>query len=107
MAVHQHPSRVARVDGCVSLNKIFQICKADVGPAYGAHNSHRDGLVQAEGIADGKHNVACFEFPRLSEAQGRKVFRIDLDHGKVRPWVRAYDPAFELPFVVEDDLDLL
>ena len=59
LGIDQRAAGIARIDRRVGLDEILQIGQADIGPSHGAHDPHGDRLVQTEGIADRKDNVAC------------------------------------------------
>ena len=107
VGVYQRAARVPGVDGGIGLDEVLKIGNPHVGTAHGAHDPHGNGLVQAEGVADSQNDVSDLQFAGLAEFDRRQVPGIDLDDGEVRPRVGADDLAGELPFVVEDHLDLI
>ena len=56
--IHQRAAGVAGVDGRVGLDEVLIVLDAEVAAARGADDARGDGLADAEGIADGEHDVA-------------------------------------------------
>ncbi len=69
----------------------------------------RDGLADAEGVADGKHEVADHEFVRIGEVDGRELLPavLDAQHGEIGAAVLQHDLGLELALVGERNLDLV
>ena len=59
--VHQRAAGISGIDGGVGLNEVLVAAGAldiQAAAARGADDAHGDGLADAEGIADGEHDVA-------------------------------------------------
>src|SRR5256885_11407037 len=66
VGVDQRATRVARVDGGVGLDEGAERARTvDLAP-HGADDAHRDGLPDAEGIADREHDVPHARLDRKS-----------------------------------------
>ena len=85
LAVDEGAAGVARVDGGVGLDHRHDVLvRARHRPVDGAHDALGDGLVEAEGAADGDDDGAHLGL--VVEGQGgdgHVVGRVDLDHGHV------------------------
>ena len=83
-AVEQRSTRIAGVDGSVSLNDVFDrrlIARRD-GPADGADDTRREGLIETEGIADREDGLADEEVLRAADRQRPEAvgWCFDLEH---------------------------
>ena len=68
--VEERSSRVAGIDGSVSLDEIVVGAGADAS-RHGAHNPHRDCLRETEGVSNGNDPIAHPELIRIAELYSR------------------------------------
>ena len=73
--IHERAARVAGVDGRIGLDEVLVALDAERVAAGGADDAHRDGLADAERIADGEHDVADLGLARVAERENGKVAR--------------------------------
>ena len=102
--VEQRSARVARVDRRVGLEHVDAALRGHVElAAERADHAHRDGVVEAERIANGHHPVAGLHLFRVAEAGFRQraagLFG-QLDQGAVGQRVAADHLRVELGAVV-------
>src|SRR6516225_10462713 len=105
--VDQRPTRVAGVDGRVGLNEVFVIFDSQVRPAVsGAHDAHRHGLANAEGVANGKRIIADLDLRGIADDDRWQVRGVDFQYRDISLCVGADQPRFELALVGEGDADI-
>ena len=105
--VQQRSAAVARVDGGVGLDEIVIGTGAD-DAALGADDAGRNGLLQAEGTADGHHPFADLQVRGAAQAgHGQVALGLDLDQGQVGLRIAADDLGLELALVLEFYLDVV
>ena len=68
--VDQRAAGIARVDGRVRLDEELVIGDADLGARQRRDDALRHGLADAEGVADGEHEVADLQALRNRRARG-------------------------------------
>ncbi len=56
--INERAPGIAGIDRGIGLDEILIIGDAKAAPADGAHDAHRHGLTDPEGIADGQNGVA-------------------------------------------------
>ena len=89
--IDQRAAGVALIDGCVSLQKVFEAAVAQTGgSALGADNPRCHGFADPQRIADGQADIAHADPVRITQRQDRKIRRSDLQHGQVAGRIRAY-----------------
>ena len=106
--IDQRAARVAGIDGGVGLNKVLGIVVADAGACQRRDDAAGDGLADAEGIADGEHQVADLHPVGVVELQvGELAARPrDAQNGEVQLVVAQDDLGIELALVGERHPDL-
>ncbi len=108
--VDQRAAGIAQIDGGVGLDEILvavDLVEQMHAPAFGGDDASRHRLPDVERIADGKHQVAHPQAVAVSERDGGKILRLDLDDGDIGLGVGADDLAFELAVVREGHLELV
>lgn len=97
-------ARVARVHGRVGLDERFdaEFARNDIEPArLGTDDTCRDGRLQVERRADGKHPLAEAQRVGTAERQRRQILRLDLNQRNVGCGVATDDFGVERATVVE------
>ena len=90
--IDQRAAGIADVDGRVGLDEILEGRHAELAAARGADDALRDRLRQADGIADGQHDVADAQPVGMPERHDRHVgLEVELQHGQVRVRIAADD----------------
>jgi hypothetical protein len=107
-AIEKRPARVAGVDGGVGLDHVFDrsVEHAGDGPAERAHDSGGQGVIEAEGVADGEHLLSDLEVGAAAEGQGAEFGPRGLhpDDGEVEFGRSAHQGARQIP-VTQGDPD--
>ena len=104
--VDQGAAGVARVDRGVGLDEVEPRRGDGERRALAAHDPERDGLLEAERMAQRQHELADPHAVRVAEGQHGQVARaVDPDQGEIDPVVLAGDLAHEPPTVGHPDLD--
>lgn len=103
LIVHEGAAGVARVDRSIGLDEVFVVFDSQVRPPLSAHDSHRDCLAYAEGIADRNCVIADFHLRGIGNSDRRQIGRIDLENGDIGLRVCAHNFCIELAFVAEHD----
>ena len=106
MDVNEGAAGVAGVDCRIGLDEVFVI-EAHGGSADGADHAHGGGFADAEGVADGQHDVADFDALAVGKGDGRQAAGIHLEHGEVGLWVIAQHLGSEGASVVKCHLHLV
>jgi len=106
--VDQRTTGVPRIDGGVGLDEVVKGSGAD-DPALGADDTERDGVFQAEGIADGQNPGPDLEIRGVAEFEiGQIGLAVDFQQRQVGFLVAADDFGLDRLFVVAElDLDLV
>ena len=107
--VEQGATAVAGVDGGVGLDQVGEhAALAADGAAQGRDHARGDGVVEAEGVADGDDGLAGHEVGGIAQGHGGQVMgALDLQHGQVEVRFRALDHGGELAAVLQVDHDLV
>ena len=87
--VDQRAARIARIDRGVGLDEVLVAFDAEAAAAERADDARGHGLAEAEGIADGDHEIADLELVGVADRQRDQVVRLDLQHGDVGPGIAA------------------
>ena len=84
------------------------VADADLGTRQRRDDAAGHRLSDAEGIADGKHQIAHFEAIGVAQGQGRQllVAHVDPKHRKVGALICQHDAGLELAAVGQNDLDV-
>ena len=93
--IDQRPAGVARVDGRVGLNEVLVAVDAEATAPQRADDAHRDGLADAERIADGQDHVAHLQLVAVCQRDRRQVLPLHLQHRGVCGRVGADDLGVE------------
>ena len=72
--VDQCAAGVAGIDRRIGLDEILEGVDAQMRAAQGADDAHGHGLPDAEGVADGEHNVTHFHFIGVAKGDAGQVF---------------------------------
>ncbi len=106
--VHERAAGIATIDRRVRLQEVFKpaITVATCRAALAADDAHRDGLTDAERVADGEDDVADLHLVRISERHRAQVCGLNLDHRQVRGRVGADQLRVEHALVRQLDLDV-
>ena len=111
LAIHidQRPARIAGIDGGVGLDEELIVRDADLRPGKRRDDAARHRLPDAEGIADGKDEIADFETVRVGELDDGELsaLGIEAQHGKVDVLVLEHDLGRKLAPVRQGHGDLL
>ena len=111
--VHQCAPGIAWVDGGVRLEVALDahaalgLTRALEGSALGRDDAGRDGGVESEGVADGKHPFAYLDVVGVAEDYGLEIGGVDLDEGEVGGLVAADDGGGVRGVIVEEHFELL
>ena len=105
--VHERAAGVAGVDGGVGLDEVLIVLDAEVAAARGADDAGGDGLADAEGVADGQHDVADLHLVAVGHRDDRQVLGVNLDDGDVGLRVAANDLGGELAAILQGDFHLV
>ena len=107
LQVEERAAAVAGVDRGVGLDEVVVGAGAD-GAVLGADDAHRDGVAEAERVADGDDVLADAQRVARAERGGGQVLgAVELEHREVEPLVAAHDLGVELALVGELDLHLV
>ena len=104
--IHERAAGVAGVDGGVGLDEVFVVFDAEVAAAGGADDAGGDGLADAEGVADGEHDVAYLDLVAVGHGDDREVLGVNLDDGDVGLGVAANDFGGELAAILHCHFNL-
>ena len=105
--IDQRAAGVAGVDGGVGLDEVFDLLDAQPAAAGGADDALRHRLADAEGIADGEHDVADLNLVESASVRTGNcepsIFNTAMSvFGSV-----PIDARLELALVVQGDHDLV
>ena len=86
--IQERAARVARVDGRIGLYEILEAeipAEVQTVASLGADDAERDGMAEAEGIADGQDPLADLQCVRVGQFdEGKRFIAIDLRYGHIR-----------------------
>ena len=105
--VDEGAAGIARIDGGVGLDEELVVRDPDLGAGERRDDAVRHRLADAEGVADGEHEIADLQALRIAElerVQRRRAFR--LQHREVGARIAEHDRRLELALVGERDLHL-
>ncbi len=106
--VDERPAGVAPVDGRVGLDEVLVVVVAQAElAALGADDPRRDGVLHAEGIADGQDPFSDLDLGRVAELGEGGGLGFDLDQGDVGLGVGPDDLGRIFVSLDGEDLDLL
>ena len=77
--VDERAAGIAFVDRRIGLDEVLEGCHAELPATDGADDAVRDGLLQAQRIADRQHLIAHLQLVRTTERHDRKPRQIDLN----------------------------
>ena len=93
VGIDQRATGVAHVDGRVGLDEVLEGRDAELAAARRADDALRDRLRQADGIADGEHDVADAQPVGMPERHDRHVvLEVELQHRQIGVRIAADDP---------------
>ena len=104
--IDKWPAGVARVNGGVGLNEIGVIDNTDIAAAAGAYNACRDGVRQAEGVANGQYPFAHLDDVGISKPERGQAVCLDFDQRHVRFGVAADQFGFKFAAIGKLHCDL-
>jgi hypothetical protein len=91
--IDKRPSGAAWIGQGVRLDKVVVGSLTD-DPMLAADDSHGDGLLKAQRIADRQHPVADADPVGVTEAgEGKRTASLDLEQCEVGQWVPSHDPG--------------
>jgi len=105
--VHQRAAGVTRIDRGVGLNEVLVAVGIEAGARQPADDSRSDGMLQAEGVADGYDEIADLEARGIAERHLREPLGTHLEHGDVRVLVAADHLGLEVAPVLQRHGDLV
>ena len=102
------PPEFSGIDGSVGLDEILVAAglRIDAAAPERADDTGGDGVLQAEGVADGDHVVADLELARIAEGHGDQIRLLCLQNRDIRAFVAADDFGAESAVVEQRDGDL-
>jgi hypothetical protein len=105
----QRTAGVARIDRRVGLNEEVEVADAGLGARQGRNDAAGDRLADAEGVADGKHQVAHLGLVGVLEFESRQVLLagVDAQHREVGALVAQHQLGRELAAVGQHHGDLV
>ena len=103
--VHQRAAGVARIDRRVGLDEVLVAVGIDAGAPEAADDAGRDGVLQAERIADGDHEIADLESRGIAERDLDQRFGRHLEHRDVRRHVAADHGGGQIAAILQRDGD--
>src|SRR5206468_2768807 len=108
-SVHERAAGIALVDGCVGLEKVLETAAAYgiSRAAFGADDPGRDGLANAERIADREADIANAHLIGIAELQHGQVGGADLQNGEIAGSVGAHKFRGKSAGGAELDLNVL
>src|ERR1051326_711777 len=107
MCVDQGAARVAGVNGGVGLDEIFELLDGTAEAAAGrAHDSHRDRLAHAKGVANCQYDIADLRTRGIAKRQDRQILLIDLQNRHVGGLIGAHDLGGKFTLIVEGHFHL-
>ena len=100
--VHQRPAAAAGIDGRVGLQIDHGVVGAELARERREH-AEADRVVEAQGAAEGEHDLALPQLVRLGEGQGDEAGSLDLEQGEVGLAVDAHHACGDRPAGRPDD----
>ena len=88
--VDQGAAGVARVDGRIGLDEIFECRQAQLSAARGADDAVGDGLRQPQGIADRQHDIPDLQLVGMPEGHDRQVIEVHFQQRQIRVRIPAH-----------------
>ena len=106
--VHQGAAGIAGIDGRIGLDEHLGFRLGDLRAAKRRNDAAGYRLADAEGIADGQHQIAHFGAVGILKLEVGKapLGALDLEHGKVRLFVLQHDLGVEFAPVRQSHFDL-
>ena len=105
--VAQRATAVAGIDGRVGLQKILKadrvVAQFKIVPPAGTDDAERDRMAEAEGAADGKHEVADLHAIAVADRRGDQIGRLDGQHADVGRFVLQHPLRMQSPAVGQID----
>ena len=89
--VDQRAARVARIDRGVGLDEVLEGVDPEMRAAERRDDAHGHRLADAEGVADGEHDIADAQGFHLAEGDRRQLVGLDLQDGEIGFRVAADD----------------
>ena len=93
--VDEGAAGIARIDGGVGLDEELVVGDADLGARERRDDAVRHGLADAEGVADGEHEIADLRAlrNRRTRARAAAAAPFSLEHGEVGARIAQHDLA--------------
>ena len=107
IGIDQRAAGIARVDRRIGLDEIFEGIDAEMIAAQRRHDAHRDGLSDAERIADREHDIAHLRTVELRQRDRWQVLQVDLHDGEIGLGIGADQFASTLAPVGKRDFDFV
>ena len=82
-SIDERAAAIARIDRRVRLDVNHRVLGLEL-PRDGAHDAHRDGVLEAEGASEREHDLARTERIRIAELEKRQVAFVRLENREVR-----------------------
>ena len=105
--LHKRAAAVAGIDGRVGLQKVLEadrvVAQLKIVPPAGADDAERDRVAQAEGAADGQHEVADLHPIAVADRGGDQIGRLDGQHADVGLFVLQHPLRMKPPAVGQVD----
>ena len=104
--VDERAARVARVDRCIGLNKVFvRVGAADTGAALRTDDAGRYRVRKAERVTDGNNEIAYLGLVRIAERDLRQLIRRHFQDRDIGAGVGANDLGIEHAIVEQRYFD--
>ena len=105
--VDERAAGVAGIDRRIGLDEVLEAIDAEMVAPERADDAHRDGVAEAERIADREHDVADLQMLHRAERDGRQVFAVGLEHGEIRFGIDAAHMRMQLASIGQYELDIV
>ena len=106
--IDQRAAGVARVNGGVGLNEVLVALDAQAGAAQRRHDAGGHRLPEAEGVADGDHEITDLEAGGIGDADLRQVLgAFQFQHRQVHFLVQAHQFRGQLTAVDQGHFDVV
>ena len=89
-SIDERAAAITRIDRRVRLDINHRVLGLEL-PCDSAHDAHRDGVLEAKGTPECKHDLAGTKPIRIAELEKRQVALVRLENGDVRFEIHAND----------------
>src|ERR1019366_1977528 len=100
-------ARIAGVDRGIGLDEVLEDFESQRIAAEAADDARGHRLADAEGVADGEHDVAALQVIDVAEGDHRQLVEIDLQHRDIGIGVGADRARLGAAPIAEQDLDVV